>query len=50
MTEDEDDIFDMILQAVESFPPEAQKAAEDYLFKCRAALEYLNDLKTGVVG
>ncbi len=42
MTEDE--IFHMFFEAVDTFPPEHQKAAEDWLFNSSVALETVRKL------
>jgi hypothetical protein len=49
MTEQE--ILDTFLDAVDGlfFSPEHQEAAKEWLFKRDAALEYLNDLKKGIL-
>ena len=45
----EDDIFDMFLDAIDTFPPEHQKVAQEWLVKVSAALSILNDLKKRVL-
>jgi hypothetical protein len=47
---DEDDIFHMFFEAVDTFPPEHQKAAEDWLFKAAAALSLVHELATEGAG
>jgi hypothetical protein len=50
MSENEkDEIIHMFVEAVETFPPEHQKVAKDWLFEAAAALEYIDNLKNGVL-